>query len=579
MRTYYDIHLNDQQIESQELNGEEIVKAGRYLITKKCLEHNIAEVDPLSPDNILIFSAGPFAGTSFSNANRTSVGCKSPLTGGIKEANGGGTFSYALGQLEIAGFTLHGVAEDWTIIHFKKDGSISFDSAEGFMGMGNFETAEKLHEKYGKKVSLGLCSNVGEYQGLIAGIAFSDSENRPARLAARGGVGAVMGSKKIKAIVVDKDKTPTFVDKKSVTQAIRTYATDLRDNPLIVNFFNKVGTMGMADYTNHVGGLPVRNFSAGTMVDTSQETFKMGGEYITELNNSRGGKHSHACMPGCVIQCSNVYADADGNEVVSPVEYETLGLLGTNCGISDPDDLAALNYIANDLGVDTIETGAMLAVLMEAGLGEFGDKEFMIEALKEIRDGTEKGKIFAAGTARAGEHYNVERIPVIKKQGISAYDPRVIEVTGITMMVTAQGADHTAGNVARYKSKEKGVEDLMKASLGAQIVSAATDSLGLCVFGGAVTTKKLDFIIDSINKAHGTELSEDFFNELGKETLRLEKEFNRRAGFTDADDDLPEFFYTEAINPSEDVARFHGKDVHGIYDSLGDSVELRDYGR
>ena len=430
-----------------------------------------------------------------------------------------------------------------------------------------------------KKVSLGLCSNVGEYQGLLAGIAFSDSENRPARLAARGGVGAVMGSKKIKAIVVDKAKTPNFVDKKSVTQAIRAYATDLRDNPLIVNFFNKVGTMGMADYTNHVGGLPVRNFSAGTMVDTNKETFKMGGEYITELNNMRGGKHSHACMPGCVIQCSNVYADADGKEVVSPVEYETLGLLGTNCGISDPDDLAALNYIANDLGIDTIETGAMLAVLMEAGLAEFGDVDFMVEALKEIRDGSEKGKIYAQGTARVGEHYNVERIPVVKKQAISAYDPRVIEVTGITMMVTAQGADHTAGNVARYKSKEKGLDDLLKASMGAQVVSAATDSLGLCVFGGAVTTKKLDFIVDTLNKAHGTEFTEEFFTELGQETLRLEKEFNRQAGFTAADDELPDFFYKEAINPSKDIARFHGEEVHGIYDRLGESTELRDYGR
>lgn len=579
MRTYYDIRLNEQQIESQELHGEEIAKAGRYLIVKKCLDHNIAQVDPLGPENILIFSAGPFAGTSFSNANRTSVGCKSPLTGGIKEANGGGTFSYALGQLEIAGFTLHGVADEWTILHFKKDGTISFDSAEGFLGMGNFETAVQLHEKYGKKVSLALCGPVGEYEGLIAGIAFSDSENRPSRLAARGGVGAVMGSKKIKAIVVDKAKTPTFVDKKSVTQAIRTYASDLRDNPLIVNFFQKLGTMGMADYTNHVGGLPVRNFSAGTMVDTSKETFKMGGEYISELNNARGGKHTHACMPGCVIQCSNVYVDEEGNEVVSPVEYETLGLLGTNCGISDPDDLAALNYIANDLGVDTIETGAMLAVLMEAGLAKFGDVAFMVDALKEIRVGSEKGKIYAQGTARVGEHFNVERIPVVKKQAISAYDPRVIEVTGITMMVTAQGADHTAGNVARYKSKGKGAEELKEASMGAQIASAATDSLGLCVFGGAVTTKKLDFIVDSINKAHGTNLTAEFFNELGKEVLHLEKQFNEQAGFGVEDDELPAFFYNEPINESEDVARFHAEDVHDIYDDLADGAEVREYGR
>jgi aldehyde:ferredoxin oxidoreductase len=198
MRKYLYINLNDQSIETKELHGEEIVRAGRYLIAKTLVEMGIATVDPLSPDNPLIFSAGPFAGTTFSNANRTSVGCKSPLTGGIKESNGGGTFAYALGQQNIAGFNLYGTSDDWVVIHFRKDGTLSFDTAEPYLGKGNFEAAEMLHEKYGKKVSLGLCGPVGEYQGLLAGIAFSDIDLRPSRLAARGGVGAVMGSKKVK---------------------------------------------------------------------------------------------------------------------------------------------------------------------------------------------------------------------------------------------------------------------------------------------------------------------------------------------------------------------------------------------
>ena len=568
MRKYHNIYLNDRRIETEELEGEAIVRAGRYHIAKTLLEEGMATVDPLSPENMLIFSAGPFAGTSFSNANRTSVGCKSPLTGGIKEANGGGTFSYALGQLEIAGFNLYGASDEWVVIHFKKGGSIEFDSAAPYMGLGNFECAELLHQDYGKKVSLAICGPVGEYMGLLAGIAFSDSQNRPARLAARGGVGAVMGSKKVKAIVVDKDKMPSFVDRKSVTKSVRTYASKLRDNSVITEFFAKIGTMGMADFTNLIGGLPVRNFTSGQLVNPKEGLFKMGGDYIAPLNNSRGGKHTHACMPGCVIQCSNVYVDADGNEVVSPVEYETLGLLGTNCGVSDPDDLAGLNFIANDLGVDTIETGAMIAVLMDAGLAEFGDVKFMVEVLQEIRLGTEKGRIWAQGTARVGEHYNVERVPVIKKQGISAYDPRVIEVTGITMMVTAQGADHTAGNVAQMKSRKKTFDQLMNASLNKQVSMAATDSLGLCIFGDSVTGKNLDFVVDSINHAHGTSLTPEFFNEIGSETLLMEREFNNQAGFTLEDDELPAFFYNEPLHPTNHVARFHAADVHHIYDRL-----------
>src|SRR5436190_12335915 len=201
MRTYLDIKLGDRTITKRELDGEAVVKAGRYLIAKTLLELGAATVDPLSPANPLIFSAGPFAGTSFSNANRTSVGCKSPLTGGIKEANGGGSFSYGLGQLKVAGFTLHGAAREWVVLHFKKDGT-----------------------KYGKKVTIALCGPVGEYQGLLAGIAFSDKDGRPARLSARGGVGAVMGSKKVKAVVVDLDKIPPFTDTKKVNVAIKDYA-------------------------------------------------------------------------------------------------------------------------------------------------------------------------------------------------------------------------------------------------------------------------------------------------------------------------------------------------------------------
>ena len=569
MRKYYDINLQDQSITIHEWEGETLIKAGRYLIAKTLLEQNAATVDPLSPANPLIFSAGPFAGTSFSNANRTSVGCKSPLTGGIKEANGGGTFSYGLGQLYIAGFTLHNAADNWVVIHFHKDGTITFDDATPYLGRGNYAVAEALHAHYGKKVTLAICGPVGEYQGLLAGIAFSDADSRPSRLAARGGVGAVMGSKKVKAIVVDLDKTPSFHDPKKVRESVRDYAKMLLADSVVTQFYQAVGTMGMADYQNVVGGLPVRNFSSGQFANVGAgETFKMGGDYIGELNKSRGGDQTHACMPGCVIQCSNVYHDADGKEVVSPVEYETLGLLGTNCGIGDPDDLAGLNQIANDLGVDTIETGAMLAVLMEAGLADFGDVNFMVDALKEIRLGTEKGKLWAQGTARVGEYYGVERIPVIKKQAISAYDPRVIEGTGITMMATAQGADHTAGNLARLKSRDMSLEQLLEASLKVQTQCATSDSIGLCIFGRTVTDAQYPFLAEAANAACGTAITPEFFPALGREVLKLEWEFNQRAGFGAKDDELPAFFYAEPLPPANQAARFHGEDVHGMYARL-----------
>ena len=572
MRLFHDIDLSDRTVTTRELQGEDIVYSGRYLIAKTLLERDVANVDPLGPGNPLVFSAGPFAGTSFSNANRTSVGCKSPLTGGVKEANGGGTFGYGLGQLQIAGITLLGASPDWVVLRLRRDGGIDFDDAAAYLGKGNVDATAQLFAHYGKKIAVAICGPVAEYQGLLAGVSFTDKDGRPSRLAARGGVGAVMGAKRVKAIVVDLDRMPAFEDVKKVHQAVRGYAKMVQEDEVIQTSYKPLGTAGMADIQNYMGGLPVRNFSVGQLVDTDAGgTFKMGADFIAPRNTERGGQQAHACMPGCLIQCSNIYVDADGKEVVSPVEYETLGLLGSNCGLTEPDDLAELNAIANDLGIDTIETGATLAVLMEAGQAEFGDKAFMISCLDEIRRGTETGRILAQGTARVGAHYGVARAPVIKQQAISAYDPRVVEATGIAMMSTAQGADHTSGNLPRLVTQEMTIKEIVDQSLAHQTRVAAVDSLGLCVFGGSVTYPNIAFLAGAINDAHGTDLDEAFFERLGQSALSLEHAFNEAAGFTDADDDLPAFFYDEPLAPTNRVARVRGVDVHTMYDALPSS--------
>ncbi|MGB1254927.1 MAG: aldehyde ferredoxin oxidoreductase C-terminal domain-containing protein [Thiolinea sp.] len=561
MRDSIDIRLDTQDIQRRTLSGQELTSAGRHLIARMLLEQDIATIDPLSDQNPLIFSAGPFAGTNFSNGNRLSIGCKSPLTGGIKEANSGGTFAFAMGQLQIATMTLHGAADDWVVIRITKDGDISFEDASPYMGLGNFDCAKRLHEKYGEKISLALCGPVGEYQGLMAGIAFSDTDNRPSRLAARGGVGAVMGVKKVKAIVIDKLKMPPMHDRKKVMTSVREYGKKLDEAP-VIQVLKTTGTAMVGDITNYMGAMPVRNFSAGQLVDRDQETFKLGGDYIRELNTERGGDTSHACMPGCLIKCSNVYVDDTGRELVSPLEYETLGLLGSNCGLTDPDDVARLNETANDLGIDSIELGATLGVLMEAGEGEFGDVAFMQQCIDKLFKPDERGRLIADGTAAVGEALNVQRIPVIKKQAISAYDPRLIEVTGISMMFTAQGADHTVGNAPTFPCDGEDVSTLVAESYKMQLNSAVADSLGLCVFGRTVTDPNLQLIADAINGAFGTEVDPEFIRNIGAETLRLEKEFNRLAGFTEADDELPAFFHAESLPPSGKTARLTSQEVN-----------------
>jgi aldehyde:ferredoxin oxidoreductase len=159
-------------------------------------------------------------------------------------------------------------------------------------------------------------------------------------------------------------------------------------------------------------------------------------------------------------------------------------------------------------------------------------------------------------------------VPVIKKQAISAYDPRVVEATGITMMATAQGADHTAGNLPRLKTREMETAAIVEQSVAHQARVAANDSLGLCIFGMSVTNPNTEWLANAINAAHGTSLTKDFFEALGRQALKLEHEFNKQAGFTAKDDELPAFFYAEALPPTNHVARFHAADVQGMYERL-----------
>jgi len=569
MRQYLHIDLHSHSVRQDTQSGETLARAGRYLIAKTLVDCGAATVDPLAPENPLIFSAGAFAGTNFSNANRISVGCKSPLTGGIKEANAGGTFAFAMGQLEISGLTLNGASDDWVVIRIPKDGDITFEDATPYLGKGNVEAAEMLHETYGEKISIALCGPVGEYHGLIAGIAFSDTDNRPSRLAARGGVGAVMGAKKVKAIVIDKHKMPTFHDRKKVMGTVRVYGEKLADDAK-VQALSQYGTAMTADVMNHIGAIPVNNFSIGRATEAVDDVFPMGGDYIHDQNEARGGEVSHACMPGCQIKCSNVYADKDGKEVVSPVEYETLGVLGTNCGLSDPDDLAALNYHANDLGIDSIEIGALLAVLMEAGDAAFGDVAFMKQAMDDLRSGSERGRELAQGVARVGAKRGLKRLPVIKKQALSAYDPRVAEVTAISMMTTAQGADHTVGNNPTFNSTDVSVADLVKESFDLQVLCATNDSLGMCLFGRSVSNANQQMMVDALNDALGTDFQVEFYARLGFETLQLERQFNADAGFGEADNALPTFFNDEPLPPTNKTSRLKAADVTPVINRLLD---------
>jgi aldehyde:ferredoxin oxidoreductase len=316
----------------------------------------------------------------------------------------------------------------------------------------------------------------------------------------------------------------------------------------------------MVNMCNTMGGMPTRSFSSGSFEGAEA----ISGEAIHDLNKSRGGEVTHACMAGCIIKCSNVFAGPDGEELVSPLEYETIGLMGSNLGISDPDIIARLNDIANDMGMDTIDTGAALGVAADAGLMAFGDGQRALELMEEVRQGTPLGRILGSGAALAGQILGVQRVPVVKGQALSAYDPRAIKGTGVTYATSPQGADHTSGLTIRAKVDHTSPEGQVDLSRGAQYKMAGYDTLGACIFGGF----GLDAILtrDLINGQYGWGVGDDYLVEMGRETVLMEREFNRRAGFTEADDRLPEWMTLEKLPPVDAVFDVPGEEMDQIFD-------------
>jgi aldehyde:ferredoxin oxidoreductase len=373
-----------------------------------------------------------------------------------------------------------------------------------------------------------------------------------------------MGSKRLKAIIFDDTggQKPPIANREAFKQAQKLFTKNTLDHPQ-TKTYQEYGTPAMVRTCNALGGLPTRNFTSGQF--EGAET--ISGEHMRDLLLRRGGESetTHACMVGCVIQCSNTYGGEDGKAIVSPLEYETIGLLGSNLGIADLDTVARLNWEISDLGLDTIDMGAALGVAAEAGLMQFGDGARALELLGEIRRGTPLGRILGHGAAMAGRVLGVLRVPVVKGQAMSAYEPRAIKGTGTTYVTSPQGADHTAGNTVRAKVDHLDAKANIATSRAAQINMAGFDSLGACIFAGFGFMVNPEVIPDLLNARYGWQVGSDILQVLGKETISLEREFNRRAGFTAADDRIPEYMRTEPLPPHNSVYDASESDLDSIF--------------
>lgn len=545
------INTADRSYTFEDVPAELAPLGGRALTSRMILNEVPGTCHPLGAANKLIIAPGILSGSPAANSGRLSVGAKSPLTGGIKESNSGGFVSQKLARLGIKAVVLEGKPDDddYSMVVITKDG-IQILPADDYVGMGNYEIIEKLWGKYGKNTGVMCIGPAGEQRLKAASIQQADMKGTPGRAIGRGGLGAVMGSKKIKAIVVDDkgcDRLP-IADPEAFKAANKRWVEMLNNHPVTGQGLPGFGTAVLVNVINEAGALPTKNFRTGRF-DHAQD---ISGEKMVENIKARGGIVSEGCHPGCVIKCSQVYNDKEGRQLTSGFEYETIWAFGAHTTIKDIDDIAMLDRLSDDIGVDTIETGVAIGVAMEGGLLPWGDGKAAIALLKEVAKGTGNGKILGNGAAFMGDALGVDRVPVVKRQGLPAYDPRSVKGVGVTYATSPMGADHTAGygvtaNILKVGGdinplKKEGNIEL---SQNLQIATAAIDAAGLCLFVAFAVLDNADgvqTIVDLINAQHGLKLTPDDVVALGKSILNDEKEFNRLAGFTKFDDQLPEMF-------------------------------------
>jgi aldehyde:ferredoxin oxidoreductase len=484
------------------------------------------------------------------------VGAKSPLTNTIKEANSGGAAAQKLARLGFQAVVIEGRAKELTSLKIDNNG-VTFLPAASYRELGNYEVIERLKKEFGNRIAVISIGPAGEWKLKAASVAITTPDFH-IRVAARGGLGAVMGSKNLKAVIIDDADTDKVEvkDRAKLKEASTALTKGVLAHP-IPGVWKELGTANLVMPINSFGCLPTKNYSFGQFEGAE----KISGEYLAEILKKRpNGQSIHRCMDGCVINCSNIYTDEKGEVIVSGLEYETIGLIGSNCMIDDLDIIARINRVCNDLGIDTMEVGGAIAICMEAGLLAWGDGKAALQLVKEIGKKTEKELMIGNGCKSTGEKLGVKR------------NPRGLKGTGVTYATSTMGADHTCGNAIPNPANP---DYNPSASTGQGPVSqflqsyfAAIDSLGLCLFASLPLLDIPELqknLIDCVSAKLGTPLDENYLINLGVSVLKAERKFNEAVGFTKMDDRLPRFFSEEKLLPSGNVFDVPEEEIDGVH--------------
>lgn len=559
------VNMNDLSISRSPFNEEFGYLGGRALVADYMLKKVPPTCDALGEDNRLIFCLGILAGSNMSTAHRLSVGAKSPLTGGIKESNAGGYAATLLAQqgyklIEVLGLP----AEGLHILHIDAKGEAGLLDASEYHLMNNYDFVDKMLERFGDSIATISIGSGGERQYKAAGIQLSEyGDNHPSRIAARGGLGAVMGSKGLKAIVIEKPElafTPPIADEEAFKENCRALnkmiGTNAKNDP-----FSNIGTVSTIEVTSKNGILPVRNFSGEYFADADRVG---AGQFMTNLAQ-HGGGNKKGCQPGCLVQCSNVYNAADGTYLTSGFEYETIALFGPNCDISDLDAIAQMDRLCDEVGVDTIDISTAIGVCMDMGKIPWGDIDATLALLTEMAEGTGFGVTLGDGCEAVGLALGSNRIPVVKHQALAAYDPRNTKGTGVTYSTSPMGADHTAGLTMGRAFDDAGRAGQAYASNKLQVAMCSADSM-MCIFAFSNCVPGVPLITNMISAMYDVPFAPLDFLTLGTKCLMSEKQFNTLAGMSAKEDRLPGFFYKERSSVTGAAFDLIDKELDAVFE-------------
>ncbi len=556
------VNLTTRTFNTEEIPQEWLEQyiGGRGLAARYLLEEMDPTVDPFSSENKLIFATGPLTGTPAPCGARYMVVTKGALTDAITTSNSGGHWGP---ELKFAGYDLvilEGAASSpvYLLIY---DGHIELKDASAYWGKGVFETEDGIRDELGiPSLRVSCIGPAGENRVRFAAII-----NDKHRAAGRSGVGAVMGSKNLKAIAVRGTGGVTIAEPAAFLKAVAGTHAEMKISPGRKSF-SELGTAATIDLTQSFGGLPAYNFQKGQF----EEYENLNGNTIkdTRLITNK------ACF-ACTIACGRVCKLGDESEKYlvnthprnwkeagEGPEYEAAWALGADCGVGDLDAVLKANWLCNDLGLDPISMGASLAAAMElyeTGLItdeqvemplSFGSSEALVRMTEATAYREGLGDDLAEGSKRMSEKFkNPDVFMGVKGQEFPAYDPRGFQGMGIAYASCNRGACHlrawTPGIESDGSHDPHSTDGKSEWVAAEQNRTTAHDNTGLCLFIAGAGAP-IDAFVPALAAATGVPFTVDEFVKIGERTWNLERLWNMKAGFTRADDNLPKRLLKEA---------------------------------